>query len=221
MNVYEALQQRKSVRAFLDKPVSKEQITRILDGARHSPSGANHQPWQVSVVGGKKKAELSKKLVDAFYERGQTEMDYHYYPTEWPEPYKRRRVECGAQLYGALNIERKDKQRRIEQWIANYRGFDAPVILFFFLNAKLATGSFMDCGMFLQSVMLAAVEEGLATCPQAALGQYPDIIKNCLGYEQELVLLCGMALGYEDTEAPINSYRTPRAEVETFTKFLL
>lgn len=221
MNVIEALQQRKSVRAFLEKPVSKEQIVRILDAARHAPSGANHQPWQVAVIGGDKKVQLSQKLMTAFQDRGQTPMDYDYYPEVWPEPYKRRRVECGAQLYGALQIDRKDRKSRIEQWVANYRGFDAPVILFFFLHSGLATGAFLDFGMFLQSLMLAAVEEGLATCPQAALGQYPDIIKEFLGYDEETILLCGMALGYEDQSAPVNSYRTPRAEVDAFTRFFV
>ena len=101
----------------------------------------------------------------------------------------------------------------------NYRAFDAPVILFFFLDPVMQKGSFLDYGMFIQSVMLAALEAELATCSQAALGQYPRLIKEALGYDQDTVLICGMALGYEDKEAPINSYRTPREEVETFTRF--
>ncbi len=219
MNVIEALEQRKSTRAFLSKQVDKEKIIAILGAARHAPSGTNAQPWQVAVVSGKKKTELAKALESTFREKGPGEMDYHYYPLKWHEPFKRRRVTCGAQLYSALNIERNDKERRLEQWVANYRAFDAPVVLFFFLDPMMQKGSFLDFGMFLQSLMLAAVAEGLATCAQAALGQYPELVKDFLGYSRETILLCGMALGYEDKDAPVNNYRTEREEVEVFTRF--
>ena len=219
MNIIEALTQRKSVRAFLDKPIPKEKIVRILQAARHAPSGTNAQPWQVAVVTGKKKDEVTQAMEAAFRKDGISTMDYTYYPLKWKEPYKKRRVSCGAQLYSALNIERRDRAGRIEQWIANYRAFDAPVILFFFLDSIMKKGSFLDYGMFIQSVMLAALEEELATCPQAALGQYPALIKDALGYSRENILICGMALGYEDKDAPVNNYRTPREEVATFTKF--
>ena len=219
MNIIEALSERKSVRAFQNKPVVREKIVKILQAARHAPSGTNAQPWQVAVVTGKKKNELTEAIVASFHRDGLGAMDYTYYPLEWHEPYKKRRVSCGAQLYSALDIERRDKARRLEQWIANYRAFDAPAILFFFLDSVMEKGSFLDYGMFIQSVMLAALEEGLATCPQAALGQYPDLIKEALGYSRETILICGMALGYEDKEAPVNSYRTPREEVENFTRF--
>lgn len=219
MNVQQALRQRKSTRAFLPTPVAKEKIVAILDGARHAPSGSNAQPWQVAVVTGEKKKMLDQTLEEAFRHSGQGEMDYHYYPLEWHEPYKRRRVVCGSQLYAALGIERQDKVRRLEQWIANYRAFDAPVVLFFFIDRALEKGSYLDFGMFLQSLMLAAVEEGLATCAQAALGQYPRLVKEALGYDRETVLLCGMALGYEDRSAPVNNYRTEREEVASFTRF--
>ncbi|NOR25268.1 MAG: nitroreductase [Desulforhopalus sp.] len=219
MNIIDALTQRKSVRAFLDKPIHREKIVRILQAARHAPSGTNAQPWQVAVVTGQKKDELTQAMEAAFRRDGISPMDYTYYPLKWKEPYKKRRVSCGAQLYSALNIERRDRARRIEQWVANYRAFEAPAILFFFLDSIMKKGSFLDYGMFIQSVMLAALEEELATCPQAALGQYPTLIKDALGYSRETILICGMALGYEDKDAPVNNYRTPREEVETFTQF--
>jgi nitroreductase len=219
MNIIEALTRRKSVRAFLDKPVEKDKILRILQAASHAPSGTNAQPWQVAVVTGRTKDRITEAMVAAFRRDGMGSMDYTYYPTAWHEPYKHRRVACGAQLYSSLHIERKDKAGRIEQWVANYRAFGAPVILFFFLDSVMETGSFMDYGMFLQSVMLAALEEELATCPQAALGQYPALVKDILGYSRETILICGMAVGYENTAAPVNGYRTPREEVETFTRF--
>ncbi len=219
MKVSEALKARKSTRAFLDKPVEKEKIERILNAARHAPSGVNTQPWQVAVVSGDKKVSLCAKMEEAFRSGQKGEMEYQYYPLEWQGVYKERRKACGLQLYSTLNITRDDKQRQLDQWAANYRGFDAPVVLFFFMDRVMETGSIFDYGMFYQSVMLAATEEGLATCPQAALAEYPQIVKEELGYGDDTMLLCGMALGYEDTEALVNSYRTPRVEIETFTRF--
>jgi len=219
MDVTQALLQRKSTRAFLDTPVSRDTVTRLVSLARQAPSGANTQPWQVAVVSGITKQQLQARLESAFRAGESSKMQYHYYPVEWKPLYKERRVACGLQLYQAVNIKRDDKQRRLEQWIANYRAFDAPVLLLFFMDASLEKGSFMDYGMFLQSLMLAAVEQGLATCPQAALGEYPEIVREVIGFPDDTILLCGMALGYEDVNAPINHYRTPREPVEDFTRF--
>jgi len=219
MKVSEALSTRKSTRAFLPKAVDKAIIDRILSAARHAPSGTNTQPWQVAVVTGDTKQQLCQELETAFRNQVDRKMDYHYYPEEWVDPYKSRRKACGLQMYSTLKITREDKQRQLDQWAANYRAFDAPVMLLFFMDGIMQTGSFLDYGLFLQSVMLMAVEEGLATCPQAALGEYPAIVKAKLGYPDDSILMCGMALGYEDKEALVNSYRTPREEVETFTRY--
>ncbi len=219
MNTIDALKTRKSTRAYLDTPVPREKIEAVLSAARHAPSGTNAQPWQVAVVSGRQKNELSREMENLFRSGEMGEMDYQYYPLKWPEPFKSRRLACGRQLYSTLNIERKDKEKRYEQWVANYHGFGAPVLLFFFLDPVMQTGSFLDYGMFLQSIMLAAVEEGLATCSQAALGQYPELIKERLGYPMDHILICGMALGYEDKNAPVNNYRTPREELSVFTRF--
>jgi len=219
MNIKDALIKRKSTRAFLKKAVSIEKVERILNVARYAPSGKNTQPWQVAVVTGNKKRQLEQLLESACQSGVKGEMDYQYYPSELKEPYKGRSKACGIQLYTTLGITRTNKEKRVAQWTANYRAFDAPVMLFFFMDSFLKTGAFLDYGLFIQSVMLAAIEEGLATCPQAALAQYPKIVKEALGYPDESILVCGMALGYEDTEAIINSYRTPREEVHTFTKF--
>lgn len=219
MNVRDAIKQRHSVRCFLDKPVSREQVTELLDIARYSPSGANTQPWQVAVLSGKAKQQLSEAILTAFSNGEKAVPDYEYYPTEWTEPYLGRRRACGLQLYQSLGIERKDKVAQREQWAANYRGFDAPVMLLFWMDGVMQTGSYMDFGMFLQSFMLSAVEVGLATCPQAAMAEYPQIIKPMLAIPASATLLCGIALGYEDSEAPINQYRTAREAVTDFTRF--
>ena len=219
MNVSDALLARKSVRAYLNKPVKRELIETLLNNAAHAPSGTNTQPWQVAVVSGESKIQLQNKLEKAFREKQASNPDYQYYPLEWQPPYKERRRACGLQMYTTLDIQREDKEKQLNQWAANYRAFDAPVMLFFFLEPVMEKGSLLDYGMFLQSFMLAATEQGLATCPQAALAEYPDIVKQALNYDQNKILLCGMALGYEDTEALVNSYRTPREDCDNFSHF--
>lgn len=219
MKVSEAIKQRQSIRAYQDRAVEGEKITRILDAARHAPSGVNTQPWQVAVVSGESKQQLQQKLEDAFRNGEKSQMAYQYYPVSWEPPYKARRLACGLALYGALEIGREDKQRQLDQQAANFRSFDAPVMLLFFMDPNMSTGSYLDYGMFLQSIMLAAEEEGLATCPQASLAEYPHIVKQQLGYAEDAVLICGMALGYADNGAVVNSYRTEREAVESFTRF--
>ncbi|MDH5369744.1 MAG: nitroreductase [Gammaproteobacteria bacterium] len=219
MLVREALEKRKSTRAFLDKNVEMDKIERILSAASHAPSGVNSQPWQVAVVKGESKKKIQEKMESAFRNGDKGKMDYQYYPEQWVEPYKGRRKSCGLQMYSTLEIAREDKTRQLDQWAANYRAFDAPVMLLFFMDGILDAGSYLDYGMFLQSIMLMAVEEGLATCPQAALGEYPKIVKEELGYSDDMIMLCGMALGYEDTEALVNTYRTPREGFNSFTRF--
>lgn len=219
MQFSETILKRKSTRAFLDKMVEPEKIQRILQLASHAPSGVNTQPWQVAVVTGEKKKQLDLLLEEAFRAGKKSVMDYQYYPRHWKEPYKARRKSCGLKMYSALNISRDDKQRQLDQWAANYRAFDAPVVLFFFLDAIAEKGSFLDYGMFLQSLMLAAVDQGLATCPQAALAEYPYIVKKALGYDEDSVMICGIALGYEDADAAVNSYHTDREDYKNFTKF--
>jgi len=219
MNVITALQQRKSVRAFLNKAVEEDKINTILSAARYAPSGTNTQPWQVAVVTGETKQKLQAQLERYFREGHKIYPDYQYYPDKWLEPYKSRRTACGLQLYSTLKVGREDKQRKHDLWAANYRAFDAPVLLLFFMDSCMQTGSFMDYGMFLQSIMLAAVEQGLATCSQASFTDYPEIIKTALNYPQNTRLVCGMSLGYEDKSALINSYRTSREDVNVFTTY--
>jgi nitroreductase len=219
MNVSEALLARKSVRAFLDKPVAIEDIHKILHYARQAPSGTNTQPWKVAVTSGATKQTLDKKLLEAFKNGQSKDLDYNYYPLKFPPEFQRRRVACGMQMFQTLGITRQDTDKRIAQWALNYSAFEAPVALYFFTHNTVEKGSFMDCGMFIQSVMLMAVELGLATCAQAALAEYPHIVREHLGYSDENILLCGMALGYEDTTAAVNSYRTVREEVDAFTTF--
>ncbi|MEA1989329.1 MAG: nitroreductase [Pseudomonadota bacterium] len=219
MNVTEAILQRQSTRAFKNQNVDKKTIQNIINMAKRAPSGVNMQPWQVAVVQGKTKTELANKMITAFRTKKTEKMDYNYYPLEWNSPFKERRIETGQQLYQALDIKREDKEKRLAQWEANYRAFDAPVMLLFFIDNSLETGSYMDYGMFLQNIMLLAEEQGLATCPQGALGEFPSIIKSELGITENKILLGGMALGYADKNHLVNQYRTSRVELEEFCSF--
>lgn len=219
MNVSDALLERKSVRAFLDKSVSNADIEKILFYARTAPSGTNTQPWQVAVVSGETKATLDKVLVEKFRSGDPKKLDYKYYPDEMTLAMKNRRIACGLQMFQTLGITRNDSDKRIAQWEQNYLSFGAPVTLYIFAPKIIQAGSFMDCGMFIQSIMLMAVELGLASCPQAALAEYPNLVRDVLGYSDDMILLCGIALGYEDKEAVVNSYRTTREELTTFCEF--
>ncbi len=216
MNTLDALKSRASTRAFLDKPVSDDIIRQILDAARWAPSGVNTQPWQVAVVRGETKEQITTGIIAA-REAGQSpDPDYQYYPLEWKEPYKGRRKATGLALYSALGIGREDSEKQKQAWYNNYRFFGAPVGLLVFIDQELEQGSWMDLGMFVQSIMLAAVDLGLATCPQASLADYPDLIRQVLQLPESRLLACGLSLGYPDPTAAVNQYRTERLAIEEF-----
>lgn len=219
MDVLETIRNRASVRAFLPTPVSKGQVIQVLEAARFSPSGVNTQPWQVTVVGDKLKKIIGDKIISARENQLPENPDYHYYPAEWVEPYKSRRKACGLALYSALNIGVEEKEKRKAAWYRNYYFFDAPVGLIIHIERRLGTGSWLDMGMFIQNIMLAARGIGLETCPQAALAEYPDIIRETLNIPTEHSIICGIAMGYADWSAPINQYRTNREPVESFARW--
>jgi nitroreductase len=218
MDVKTALEKRKSTRAFLNKEVPITIVNAILEQAKTAPSGVNTQPWKVAVLSGQSKKDLEQQMESEFRAGNKGVMDYQYYPEQWEAEYKERRKACGLLMYSTLQIKREDKQRQLDQWAANYRAFDAPIMLLFFIDKIMEKGSYVDYGMFLQSIMLSAVEYGLATCPQAALAEYPEIVKKELGYEDQ-VLICGMALGYEDTTKDVNNYRTGREDLDKLVRY--
>ena len=219
MEVTEAIRNRKSTRAFLPKPVDKKLIKDILECARWAPSGVNSQPWQVAVVFEETKNKLANALAKCRANGESARQDYDYYPTKIEEPYLSRKKVCGKALYTALNIQKDDIKKRKEQWMKNYYSFDAPVVLYFFIDEILETGSWVDCGMFIQNVMLAARGFGLETCAQAALAEYPDVVRNILKINDTKKLICGMALGHANYQDTSYQYRTEREPVETFTSW--
>lgn len=220
-SIDDAIQTRQSVRRFLDRPVTKEQLHHLLDVARHAPSGSNVQPWKVYAVGGTRKDALCSEILADYRENGERQdREYEYYPTDWFEPYLARRRACGWGLYGSLGITREHKDRMNEQRARNYIFFGAPVGFIFTINRRLNTGSWMDVGMFLQSIMVTARGQGLHTCAQASFANYPAIVRRHLGIPQEEIVICGMAVGYGDMQAPENVWRTEREPVEGFTRWI-
>jgi nitroreductase len=220
LDINEAIRNRASTRAFEDRAVPRDLIHEILDTARWAPSGVNTQPWQVAVVSGETKQKMGDALVEARKSGQIPNPDYKYYAERFVDPYRSRQKACGFALYGALGIEHGDKEARIVQWLKNYHGFGAPIELLFFVDAMLEKGSWLDMGMFIQNVMLAARGHGLETCPQAAMSEYPDIVREILKLPDSLSLVCGVAMGYPDREHPVNNYRTERDPVDVFTNWI-
>ena len=216
-----AITSRRSVRAFLPKPVSDETVKDILRVAARAPSGTNMQPWKVYVVTGERKEALSRAILDSGVRPEKIEWEeYRYYPDQFFEPYQTRRRTVGFALYSLLEIGRRDVERMREQHDRNFTFFDAPVGLIFTIDRRLNVGSWLDHGMFLQNVMVAARGRGLHTCPQAAFAPYHRQIRPLLDLADEEIVVCGMALGYEDESKPENALRSERVPVEEFVTFL-
>ncbi len=217
MKVSEAVTSRHSVRAFQDRPVDRTIIEKLLEKARWAPSGGNLQPWRVYVVGGEDLARFKADMNDRIASQPMGEAcEYAVYPPRLKEPYRTHRFECGEALYNAIGVERGDAFGRLAQFANNYQFFGAPVALFFAIDRSMRQGQWADLGMFVQTFMLLAREEGLHTCAQEAWSVWPKTVAEFLDMPEELMLFCGMALGYKDEEHAINNWRTERAPLEQF-----
>jgi nitroreductase len=217
-----AITSRRSIRAYLPTAVPREEIEAILAVGARAPSGTNTQPWKVHVLTGAAKEALSQAIRAAYddpEERARHTEPYAYYPVEWRSPYVDRRRKVGWDLYSLLGIGRADKARMHEQHAGNYGFFGAPVGLIFTIDAVMQQGSWLDYGMFLQSIMVAARGRGLDTCPQAAFTQFHRIIARHLGLGEGEVVVCGMSLGHADPQAQVNRLTTEREPVAGFTSF--
>jgi nitroreductase len=221
-----AITSRRSVRAFLPTPVPRRTIEDILAVASRAPSGVNTQPWKVTVLTGRAKEALSRRILaahDANAAAGSLGVDageYDYYPTEWVSPYIERRRKIGWDLYGLLGIAKGDKARMHAQHGRNYRFFDAPVGLIFRIDRILRQGSWLDYGIFLGNLMAAARARGLDTCPQAAFIGFHREIEQFLEMPPSEMVVIGMSLGHADESAPENRLVTERAPVSAFARFL-
>ncbi|MFV0679974.1 nitroreductase [Ottowia sp.] len=222
-----AIESRYSVRAFQSRPVPRQVLKHVLRVAARAPSGANAQPWKVYVLQGQTRDELVRQVSTAhelLHAQPEREADfqnaYDYYPTHWVEPYLSRRRHNGWTLYGLLGIDKGDKAGMFAQHHRNFDLFGAPVGLMFTVDRAMGRGSLLDYGMFLQSLMVAARARGLHTCAQGAWLRFSSIIMPLIGAGQSEMLVCGMALGYADESALVNTFTTPREAVDEFTCWL-
>lgn len=218
-----AITSRRSIRAYLPTPVSHEDIAQILQVAGRAPSGTNTQPWKVYVLQGESKQRLSSAILAAHNDSAQAKQhkeEYAYYPSEWISPYIDRRRKVGWDLYALLGLTREDKAGMAAQHGKNYDFFGAPVGFIFTIDRIMEQGSWLDYGMFLQNIMVAARARGLDTCPQAAFTQYHRIITEQLALPPNETVVCGMALGVADLSKIENSLVTERMALEEFVKFV-
>jgi nitroreductase len=218
-----AITTRRSLRAFLPTPVPHETLVDILQIAARAPSGTNTQPWKVYVLTGNALQSLSQQVRAAYDDpaiSAQHQEAYAYYPRQWQSPYIDRRRKVGWDLYSLLGIAKGDKERMHAQHGRNYAFFDAPVGLMFTIDRVMEQGSWLDYGMFLQNIMVAARARGLDTCPQAAWTQFHRIILPAIGASADEMLVCGMSLGHADPGAVENTLQTEREPVANFVRFL-
>ena len=219
MDVYEAVRSRHSVRAFTDRPVPKEAICRVLSAAAWAPSGSNIQPWHVYVLTGAPLTEL-KRLAGQRVAAGDSwdEREYEMYPAALPSPYRERKSAFGAQRYGAFGIARGDLEARQRAASGNWQFFGAPLGMFFYIDRSMGSAQWADVGMYLQTVMLLLRAEGLHSVPQMAWSVYHDTVAKVLSPPTQLILYCGMSIGYEDVT--VHEPRTGRAPLDETVTFV-
>ncbi|TNE34373.1 MAG: nitroreductase [Alphaproteobacteria bacterium] len=214
MDVEEAILSRRSIRAFTDQPVEQEKIAKVLEISQRAPSGTNTQPWHTYVCAGEVRDAVSRDVIDLFNQgKAAKYEDFDYYPPVWKDVHRDRRRGVGWSLYGLLGIEKGDREGAARQSKRNFSFFDAPVGLFFTVDAYLGRGSWFDAGLYMQTVMLAARGEGLHTCPQAAWIAFQEPVFRHLNIPDDQLLVSGMAMGYEDTTAIENTLVSEREDV--------
>lgn len=223
--VAKALAARRSVRAYLDRSVSREVVEEILSAASRAPSGTNMQPWRVYVVAGEAKAQLCKTVLERRAAEPHRERrpnpygEYLYNPEPLFDPFLERRRRVGWELYRIMGVAKGDRAASWRESRRNFEFFGAPVGMIFTIDRRLTAGSFLDYGIFLQSIMLAAQDYGLDTCAQAAWRHYHDVLRARLRLPLDEIVVCGMALGYADLAVPANALRSEREPVSSFSCF--
>lgn len=220
MDVLEAIQSRKSIRAFKQDPVPKETVEKILEISQRAPSGTNTQPWHVYACTGAVKQAITDDVINmAKSGGGKSYHDYDYYPEKWKDDHNARRRAVGWGLYGLLGIEKGDREGSTRQAMRNFLFFDAPVGIFVTTEKYLTRGSWADTGMYIQTIMLAAKGFGLDTCPQAAWIPFQEPILKHLGVPDDQVLVTGMSLGWADPDKIENTLVSEREPVENVAHY--
>ena len=218
--VEKAIASRRAVRAFLPDPVDPALVRRLIALAAQAPSGTNMQPWRLRVLGPRTRAKLETALVAALDDPSPREEEYRYYPATLREPYLSRRRKVGWDLYGLLGVAKGDHAGMRRQTEANLRFVGAPVALMLTIDRDLEIGSWLDLGAFVQTLLIAAQGHGLDSCPQAIFASFHGIVRRELSIPQSEVVVCGIALGKADPDAPANRLVPEREPVEGFTSWL-
>jgi nitroreductase len=220
MNVTDAVRARHSIRAFLDKPVPEALLREVIETAARAPSGGNVQPWRIYAVAGAPLAEFKAKMTTRLRTNPAPDpLDYSVYPEDLWEPHRSWRFRVGEQMYGLIGIPREDRAGRLMWFANNYRFFDAPAALFAYLDRRMGPPQWSDMGMYLQTVMLLLQERGIDSCAQECWSRYPRMVGDLVNPPEELMLFCGMAIGYRDPDAPVNRLVTERAALDEFASF--
>ena len=219
--VEDAITSRRSVRAFLPTPVERSTVEDLLALAARSPSGSNIQPWRVRVIAGEARDRLTQAILDAVARDGfdAHQREWNYYPVRWREPFIGRRRKIGWDMYSLLGVAKGDFEGTQQARLRNYEFFGAPVGMIFTLDEDLEIGSWLDLGIYLGALMIAARGRGLETCPQAAFADFHRIIRPQLDIPDNEIIICGMALGHADPDAPVNALATERAPLADFASF--
>jgi len=217
MEVSEAVATRRSTRAFLDTPISDDIIRELLAKASRAPSGGNVQPWRIFVING---ASMERFRAFIATRTDPEELDYHIYPPKLMEPYRSSRYRLGEDMYALLGIPRDDKARRLAWFAKNLEFFGAPAGMFCFVDRRMGCPQWSDLGMFLQTFMLLAKEAGLDTCAQESWSLRPRSVAEFVGAGEELMLFCGMAIGYRDPDHPVNQLVSEREPLSTWATFV-
>jgi nitroreductase len=215
MNVSEAVATRRTVRAFLDKPVDQAVLRRVFEKAQNAPSGGNVQPWNAAVVTGAPLKALIEKVAEALPQgREGHSPEYNIYPPELDGIYEERRFGVGEAMYAALGIPRDNRPARLMWFARNFQAFGAPVLMLIHTPKYMGPPQWSDIGMWLQSVCLLLREEGLDSCPQEAWAVYSKQIRECVEIPEDHIFFCGMGIGWRDPEAPVNNFPVPRAPID-------
>ena len=220
MNIKEGIEKRFSVRSFTDEIPDMKIIKEILSTANLAPSGGNIQPWKVYVLNQKSKTRLSEKTLYNFDNGIQEEIEYDIYPKPLSDEYKKRRYECGADMYNALSIQKDDLDSRFKQIRENYNFFGAPLAMIITIDRSFGSNGWGHVGMFLENLWLCAINQGLGLCLQESWSIYPKTVKEVTKHPDNEIVWCGIAIGYSNNDDPINNYRTKREQLDSFVKFI-
>ena len=216
MDVSTAVETRKTIRAFRDTPVSDDQVAELLRKASRSPSGGNVQPWRIYVIGSQTMPRFREFMTGRDFDTPA----YDVYPPKLWDPYRTNRFDLGEAMYELLEIARDDRDARLARMVENYNFFGAPASIFCFIDKRMGPPQWSDLGMFLQTFMLLAEEAGLNTCPQEAWASFGDSVHEFVGAPEDEMLFCGVALGYADLDAPVNSLESERMPLEMWARFV-